>query len=86
MIIYHGSNIIVKKPLHGYGKTTNDYGQGFYCTENAELAKEWASINKEGGFINSYNLDMDGLSMLVLDETNVIEWISILVQHRYVRY
>lgn len=86
MIIHHGSNKIVNKPIYGYGKTTNDYGQGFYCTESDELAKEWACIDKEGGFINTYNLDMNGLSMLILDESNVIEWIAILIQHRYVRY
>ncbi len=26
----------------GFGSSTNDYGQGFYCIEDIELAKEWA--------------------------------------------
>ena len=42
MRIYHGSKDIIKIPLYGYGKKYNDYGLGFYCTENIELAKEWA--------------------------------------------
>ena len=31
--IYHGSDKIIEKPLFGHGKTYNDYGLGFYCTE-----------------------------------------------------
>ena len=42
MTIYHGSTEIVNSPLYGKGKVYNDYGQGFYCTEEIELAKEWA--------------------------------------------
>ena len=42
MILYHGSDSIVKSPEYGKGKFYNDYGRGFYCTENKELAKEWA--------------------------------------------
>ncbi len=86
MILYHGSNVIVEKPLYGYGKTTNDYGQGFYCTEDPELAKEWACFDRKGGIINSYSLDTDDLSMLRLDETDVITWVALLIKHRLVRY
>lgn len=42
MILYHGSREIVEHPLYGKGSENNDYGQGFYCTESMELAKEWA--------------------------------------------
>lgn len=86
MIIYHGSNVTVKKPLYGFGKTTNDYGQGFYCTEDVELAKEWACSDEKGGFVNIYKLDIDGLRILKLDEANVMEWLAILLKHRIVRY
>lgn len=37
--IYHGSRDIVKKPVYGKGKTYNDYGSGFYCTDTIEMAK-----------------------------------------------
>ena len=36
--LYHGSPERVEQPLLAKGKLTNDYGQGFYCTENVELA------------------------------------------------
>lgn len=42
IVIYHGSQQIVEIPQYGIGKNYNDYGQGFYCTERIELAKEWA--------------------------------------------
>ena len=40
--IYHGSPNLIERPVFGEGKVHNDYGRGFYCTEHAELAKEWA--------------------------------------------
>ena len=43
MNIYHGSKDIIKQPEYGKGKPHNDYGLGFYCTEDIEMAKE--SIN-----------------------------------------
>ena len=38
-MIYHGSDHIIEHPEFGYGKTYNDYGTGFYCTENPNMAK-----------------------------------------------
>ena len=38
--IYHGSNHIIQKPVYGGGKRYNDYGQGFYCTDSLDMAKE----------------------------------------------
>ncbi len=37
-ILYHGSDVILKKPLYGVGKEDNDYGSGFYTTEDIEKA------------------------------------------------
>ena len=48
MILYHGSNHIIDKPLYGAGKKYNDYGIGFYCTENIELAKRMVCIRQSG--------------------------------------
>ena len=57
--LYHGSPERVEQPLLAKGKLTNDYGQGFYCTENVELAKEWASAGNNNGVANCYELDTD---------------------------
>ena len=86
MKLYHGSTVIVSKPLYGYGKPYNDYGQGFYCTEEAELAREWACINLEGGFLNSYDFNDSDLKVLELREQKIIEWVALLFSNRVIRY
>lgn len=42
-ILYHGSDVILKKPLYGVGKEDNDYGSGFYTTEDIEKARFYYS-------------------------------------------
>ena len=37
--LYHGSSKVIEKPVYGYGKTYNDYGLGFYCTDSLEMAQ-----------------------------------------------
>ena len=59
LFLYHGSEKIIKKPIYGYGKKNNDFGLGFYCTENENLAKEWAVSSLDDGFANKYSLNMD---------------------------
>ena len=59
MILYHGSEKIIDAPEFGKGNSHNDYGRGFYCTENEELAKEWACSNNNNGFANKYEFDME---------------------------
>lgn len=84
VIIYHGSKNIVKVPEYGKGKSYNDYGLGFYCTEYLELAKEWACDDEHGGYANKYVLDTTGLKVLDLNSKDycIIHWISILLKNR----
>ena len=82
--IYHGSDHIIEQPVFGAGKTHNDYGWGFYCTEHAELAKEWACSSDSDGYANHYQLDMTGLTVLNLNrpEYNILNWLAILLENR----
>ena len=84
LIIYHGSNEIIKKPKFGYGNPKNDYGLGFYCTEDINLAKEWSVTDIKDGYANKYELNMEGLKCLDLSESkyNILHWITILLQNR----
>ncbi len=84
MIVYHGSEKRIETPKYNGSKRTNDYGYGFYTTENIELAKEWACANGYDGFANSYNLDLEGLSVLNLNapEYNILNWLAILTRYR----
>ena len=84
LTIYHGSDHIIKKPSLSLGKTHNDYGQGFYCTEDLELAKEWACKNNNEGYVNSYTLNISDLRIFNLNssEYSILNWIAILLKHR----
>ena len=81
--IYHGSPSIVT-PVFGEGKVYNDYGQGFYCTENLELAKEWACSQDSDGYANQYTLNPEGLNILYLNgpQYNILNWLAILLENR----
>lgn len=83
-ILYHGSESIVTKPAYGKGAKNNDYGRGFYCTENRELAKEWACAKNRNGFVNQYSLDLSNMRILYLNspEYSVLNWLAILAAHR----
>jgi len=82
--IYHGSTGIIKKPEYGKGNNRNDYGLGFYCTENLELAKEWACGDKCGGFANIYTIDTSKLSIFNLSrpQYGFMDWLAVLVNNR----
>ena len=84
LIIYHGSQQIVEVPKFGIGKTYNDYGQGFYCTEHMELAKEWACTFESSGFANKYALNLEGLKILDLGSSQytILHWLALLVANR----
>lgn len=87
LTLYHGSPNIVKYPVFGKGKPYNDYGQGFYCTEQLELAKEWACTEGIDGYANHYEIEIDDLQILDLssDEYNILNWLAILILHRNTR-
>ena len=82
--IYHGSKNIVENPVFGQGKKTNDYGLGFYCTEDLNLAKEWAVDYERDGYANCYEINCDGLRILDLNsrEYCVLHWLAILLKNR----
>lgn len=84
LIIYHGSQQIIESPQFGVGKKYNDYGQGFYCTENVELAKEWACPVKKDGYSNQYRLLLNELNVMQLTKGkfNILNWLAILLSNR----
>ena len=74
----------MKNPLLKLGKPNNDFGKGFYCTNDIEKAKEWACKNNRSGIVNIYELKEEGLKVLDLTDTkySVLNWISILLNNR----
>jgi len=84
MIVYHGSDHIVKTPLYNGSKRTNDYGYGFYTTESKELAMEWACSDNRDGFANIYELNTNGLNILNLNDPqySILNWLAVLTKYR----
>ena len=82
--LYHGSDHIIEKPVFGAGKTYNDYGLGFYCTDTPEMAKEWGVSKVKSGYANCYELETDGLSILDLNDDSycILHWLTILLKNR----
>ena len=87
LVLYHGSPEIIEKPIYGKGKTYNDYGQGFYCTENLELAKEWACTEGIDGYANQYEIETNDLKILNLSsgEYTMLHWLALLMTYRKIR-
>ncbi len=65
MRVYHGSTQSVKKPRVERGRTSTDFGKGFYTTTNIEQAQNWALYKKKniGGeskaIVSIYEMDDD---------------------------
>ncbi len=82
MILYHGSEFIIEKPRYKGSKPYNDYGYGFYCTEYPDMAREWSVAADRNGYINRYELSMEDLNLLCLNDYPVITWLSVLLENR----
>lgn len=83
-ILFHGSENIVRVPEYGKGARSNDYGRGFYCTREPEMAKEWACRRNTDGYANRYSLDMTGLTIVNLNEApyHILNWMALLAENR----
>ena len=84
IILLHGTDHIIEEPDINIGNEHNDYGKGFYCTKAEEMAKEWACKQNTDGFVNSYELNTDGLKILDLTDGQhtILNWIAILLKYR----
>lgn len=82
--IYHGSKEIIQNPTFGVGKKYNDYGLGFYCTEDIALAKEWGADYNKNGYANEYVISCDGLTVLDLNDDSycILHWLAVLLENR----
>ena len=83
-IIYYGSVQQLPQPTFNGGKAHNDYGKGFYCTEEKEMAAEWAVGKGSDGWINCYEMDCENLKVLDLNgpEFCILHWLAVLLENR----
>ncbi len=83
-ILYHGSDKIVRSPLYGVGRPDNDFGSGFYMTEDVESAKEWAAVNGQDGncVCNQYEIDLEGLNVIRFEDYGILAWMAEVIANR----
>lgn len=85
--LYHGTDIILERPLFGYGRDDNDYGKGFYTTRIYNKAVMWAINmgNSDNSFVNTYEINLDRLNVMNLDDYGVLAWIAEIAAHRPIK-
>ena len=89
MILYHGSNMLVKKPRLIRQNRFLDFGCGFYTTTNKAQAKNFAQkvVVRRGGTptVNVYEIDDKIIStQLKIKRFNAPdeEWLDFVSEHR----
>ena len=82
--LYHGAKKIVSMPEYSKGTPYNDFGAGFYCTRQEDMAGQWACSRGASGFINKYSIDLDGLKVLDLnsDQYTLMNWVAVILHYR----
>lgn len=89
MLIYHGSNVVVKKPRLIEPNRYLDFGVGFYTTTNraqaAAFADKVSRRRGEGkGYVSVYELDdkcLEGLHVLTFDKPDA-RWLDFVSSNR----
>ena len=83
--VYHGSNMIVKKPRIMPYIRPLDFGAGFYVTTLYTQAKIWAERKTKRysgtSTVNKYDLDLSGLDVKEFKGTDE-SWINFVVLNR----
>ena len=84
-LLYHGTGIVLEKPLFGYGSDYNDYGKGFYTTEDYDKALEWAYLyGRNTPVVNTYELNTEGLNIIDFDTYGDLVLAAELLQNKLV--
>lgn len=85
--VYHGTACKNLVPKYGKGYIYCDYGQGFYTTENLELAREWATISASDkkAYCCGFSFDNRSGNFNILDiekDYSLLDWFSVLFYYR----
>lgn len=88
MIVYHGSNMVIRQPDVEHSFRALDFGKGFYVTTVREQAERWAKrkaniYGQKKGIINIYQMreETSGLSYKKFGE-DLGEWIDFVCRCR----
>jgi hypothetical protein len=89
MKVFHGTNIVIERPIIINRFKTLDFGEGFYTTENENQAKDFAvKVCQRRSptvcpIVNCYdfNEDFNNFSVLKFDAPNE-KWLDFVVERR----
>ncbi len=81
MTVYHGGYQKVEKPEIRKGKTTKDFGVGFYCTIIREQAQRWAK-RYETGIVSIYDVVINTKLRIKEFPEMSEEWLDFIVACR----
>ena len=82
LTLYHGSNVVVKKPkvlTNGFYK---DFGYGFYCTNLEKQAQRWALTRRNKHVVNIYSYMPDSTLKILNFNEMTDEWLEFVVNCR----
>ena len=88
MIVYHGSNMLVKQPKLIEQNRFLDFGYGFYTTTNKEQAESFAKkvVVRRGGkpIVNVYAYDENAQANIKVKKISAPdeEWLDFVSAHR----
>ncbi|MCL2093836.1 MAG: DUF3990 domain-containing protein [Treponema sp.] len=94
MTLFHGSSVVVEKPILDYSRKSLDFGPGFYTTENREQAIDFArkvALRYEQGArsVCIYDYDIEAakniLEILIFSGPDRL-WLDYVHQNRHGRY
>lgn len=82
MILFHGSNVAVPKPVVLTNGHYKDFGYGFYCTNSEKQAIRWALTRRNGHIVNEYSCEIrEDLAVRTFPETDDA-WLDFVVNCR----
>lgn len=88
-VLYHGSNVKVRRPQILENGFYKDFGYGFYCTMLEKQAKRWALTKSRKHIVNKYHYKAaTELNIKIFEEMDE-EWLQFIVDcrrgigHRY---
>ena len=82
IVLFHGSNSVVKTPQILENGFYKDFGYGFYCTNIEKQAKRWALTKRKDHVVNKYvYVENSQLKMKIFTEMTE-EWLQFIVDCR----
>lgn len=81
-ILFHGSNIVVRKPEVLVSSFYKDFGDGFYCTNLEKQARKWAMTRRGDSIVSVFSFQMNKQQKVLSFSEMTDEWLDFVVSCR----